>query len=98
MKQANSRNRVSTAKGNPGSKDVDEYLARVPEPARSTLNKIRALIRSAVPPEATETISYRMPTFRYKGPLVGYAAFSNHCGLYPMSPSVIVALKDEQAV
>jgi uncharacterized protein YdhG (YjbR/CyaY superfamily) len=75
--------------------DVDEYLTRVPEPARSTLQRIRAAIRSAVPPEATEAISYRMPTFRYKGPLLGFAAFPNHCGLYPMSPAVIEAFKDE---
>ena len=42
-----------------------EYVAGVPEPARSTLNKIRAAIRSAVPPEATETISYRIPAFKF---------------------------------
>src|SRR5882724_527570 len=76
-------------------KDVDEYLARVPEPARSTLNKIRSVIRSVVPAEATEAISYGMPAFKYKGPLLGYAAFSNHCGLYPMSPPIIETFKDE---
>jgi Domain of unknown function (DU1801) len=54
------------------------------EPARSTLNKIRAAIRSAVPPEATEVISYGIPTFKYKGPLVWFAAFSNHCSLFPL--------------
>ncbi|MGH9659653.1 MAG: iron chaperone, partial [Bryobacteraceae bacterium] len=81
--------------GDRGSADVDEYLAGVPEPARSTLNKIRAAIRSAVPPEATEAISYRMATFNCNGPLLGYAAFSNHCGLYPMSPPVIEAFKNE---
>ncbi|MFN7993587.1 MAG: DUF1801 domain-containing protein [Bryobacteraceae bacterium] len=77
------------------SKDVDEYLAKVPEPARTTLSKVRALIRSAAPPEASEAISYRMPTFRYKGPLLGYAAFPGHCGLYPMNPAVIEAFQDE---
>ena len=95
MKQANSGDRGSATKSNVAPKDVDEYLAGVPEPARSTLNRIRAVIRSAVPPEATEAISYRMPTFKYKGPLLGFAAFPNHCGLYPMSPSVIEAFKDE---
>jgi uncharacterized protein YdhG (YjbR/CyaY superfamily) len=74
---------------------VDEYLAGVPEPARSTLNKVRAAIRSAVPPEATEAIWYRIPTFKYKGPLVGFAAFSNHCSLFPMSASVVEAFKKE---
>ena len=95
MKKANLGDRGSAAKGNVAPKDVEEYLAGVPEPARSTLNRVRAAIRSAVPPEATEAISYRMPTFKYKGPLLGFAAFSNHCGLYPMSPSVMEAFKNE---
>jgi uncharacterized protein YdhG (YjbR/CyaY superfamily) len=77
------------------SEGVDQYLARVPEPARSTLNQIRAVIRSAVPAEATEGISYGMPAFRYKGALLGYAAAANHCGLYPMNPAVIGALQEE---
>jgi uncharacterized protein YdhG (YjbR/CyaY superfamily) len=76
-------------------KDVDEYLAAVPEPARSTLNRVRTAIRSAVPPEAVEAISYRIPTFKYNGPLLGFAAFSNHCSLFPMSSSVVEAFKNE---
>jgi uncharacterized protein YdhG (YjbR/CyaY superfamily) len=75
--------------------NVAEYLAGVPEPARSTLIGIRATIRSIVPPEATETISYGMPTFKYKGALVAYAAFSNHCSLFPMNSSLIAAFKTE---
>jgi len=74
---------------------VEEYLAAVPEPARGTLLKIRATIRAAVPAAATEGISYGMPAFRYKGPLVGYAASMEHCGLYPMNPAVIVQFQDE---
>ena len=95
MKKANSGDRGSAAKSNVAPKGVDEYLAGVPEPARTTLNTVRAAIRSAVPPEATEAISYRIPTFKYKGPLLGFAAFSNHCSLFPMSPSVIEAFKNE---
>jgi uncharacterized protein YdhG (YjbR/CyaY superfamily) len=76
-------------------KDMDEYLAGVPEPARSTLRKIRAMIRTIVPAETTETISYGMPTFKYLGPLVGFAAFSNHCSFFPMNSSLIQAFKDE---
>jgi uncharacterized protein YdhG (YjbR/CyaY superfamily) len=64
-------------------KTVDEYLAIVPEPARTTLTKIRATIRAAAPKEATEGISYGMPMFKYKGMLVGFAAFSKHCSLFP---------------
>jgi uncharacterized protein YdhG (YjbR/CyaY superfamily) len=74
-------------------KNVDEYLAGVPEPARSTLEKVRAVIRSVVPPEATEVISYRIPMFKYKGMLVGFAAFSNHCSLFP--GALPEAFKDE---
>ena len=64
-------------------KTVDEYLALVPEPARSTLVKVRASIRAVSPREATESISYGMPMFKYKGMLVGFAAFSKHCSLFP---------------
>ena len=91
---------VKSRKGSPGNnrkgvpRNVDEYLARVPEPARSTLNRIRAVIRSAVPPAATETMSYGMPAFRYKEVLVWFAAFSDHCSLFPTA-SVIEAYKKE---
>src|SRR2546426_3117229 len=94
MKKVKSGNRGSVAKGAGVPKDVDEYLAGVPESVRGTLNKIRAAIRSAVPPEATEVISYRIPAFKHKGVLVWFAAFSNHCSLFPTA-SVIEAFKNE---
>ena len=74
---------------------VNAYLAKVPEPARSTLEKMRATIRSVVPAEATEGLSYGMPAFRYKGALVGYAAFKKHCSFFPMQASLIDEMKDE---
>jgi len=95
MKKANSGDRGSAAKSNVAPKGVDEYLAGVPGPARTTLNTVRAALRSAVPPEATEAISYRLPTFKYKGPLLGFAAFSNHSSLFPMSLSVMEPFKNE---
>jgi uncharacterized protein YdhG (YjbR/CyaY superfamily) len=65
-------------------KDFDEYLAGVPEPARTTLEKLRGTIRAAVP-EATEAISYGIPTFKYRGkPLVALAAAKDHCSLHLM--------------
>ena len=76
-------------------KDIDEYLAGVPEPARTTLSKVRAVIRSVVPKEAAEAISYGIPTFKYQGSLVAFAAFKNHCSLFPMSKAVIEAFKNE---
>ena len=74
---------------------MDAYLAAVPEPARSTLEKVRAVIRSVVPPETIETISYGMPTFKYKGSLVCFGAFSNHCSFFPMNASLIERFRDE---
>lgn len=78
-----------------GVDGVEEYLAGVPEPARRTLEKVRAAIRSAVPAEATEAIGYGVPTFRYKGGLVGYAAFAKHCSFFPMSLAVMAAFAKE---
>jgi uncharacterized protein YdhG (YjbR/CyaY superfamily) len=95
MKKAKSGNRASSMKRSAIAKNVDEYLAAVPEPARTTLNTIRAVIRSAVPPETTEAITYGIPTFKYKGSLLAFAAFKNHCSLFPMSLAVIDTFKNE---
>ena len=76
-------------------KDIDEYIARVPEPARSTLQKVRASIRAAAPKEATECISYGIPTFDYRGHLIAFAAFKKHCSLFPMSYAVLDRFKEE---
>ena len=74
---------------------VEAYLAKVPEPARSTLGKIRATIMSVVPAETTECLSYGIPAFRYKGGLVAYAAFKNHCSFFPMQASLIDTMKED---
>ena len=72
------------------STDVDSYLAVLPEASRETLQAMRRVVRDEVP-DAVESISYRMPAFKYHGrPLVYMAAFANHCGVYGMS-SVIAA-------
>lgn len=88
------KNSTASRKAPPNS--VDEYLAEVSEPARTTLNKVRAAIRSAVPAEATEAISYGIPTFKYKGSLVAFAAFSKHCSLFPMSYAVIAMFQSQR--
>ena len=77
------------------AKSVDEYLAAVPEPARSTLEKIRKTIRSVVPGETTEVISYRMPAFKYKKIVMWYAAFSSHSQPVPDRQAIIEEFKDE---
>jgi uncharacterized protein YdhG (YjbR/CyaY superfamily) len=86
---------MKKASHRPAPSDIDEYLAGVPEPARTTLQKIRATIRSVVPPGTTEGISYGIPTFKYKGGLVAFAAFKDHCSFFPMGSSVLDAFEKE---
>src|ERR1700683_2994262 len=93
-KRRRSATRGAAAKRSAAPRSVDEYLAGVPEPARSALNKMRAAIRAAVPAEATETISYRMPAFKHKRVLVWFAAFASHCSLFPTA-AVIERFRDE---
>lgn len=72
---------------------IDQYIQAQPEDVREVLAELRETIRRAAP-EATEKISYRMPTFDYFGNLVHFAAFKNHIGFYP-TPSGIEAFRDE---
>jgi uncharacterized protein YdhG (YjbR/CyaY superfamily) len=92
MKKAKSR--PAAAKRRPAEQTVAGYLAGVPEPARTRLSKMRAVIRSVVPPDATETISYQMPAFTHNGVMVWYAAFANHVSLFPTG-AIVEAFKDE---
>ena len=73
---------------------MEDHLAAVPDPARSTLPRVRLAIRPAVPAEAAEVISYGIPAFKYRGSLVWFAAFSSHGSLFP-GASVIKAFKNE---
>jgi uncharacterized protein YdhG (YjbR/CyaY superfamily) len=78
-----------------GPRSVEDYLSQVPEDARAALEKLRKTIKAAAP-DTTETISYQMPTFKYRGrALVGYAAFKNHCSLFPYSTKVMDSYKEE---
>jgi uncharacterized protein YdhG (YjbR/CyaY superfamily) len=74
-------------------KTVDQYLAALPDDARTTLEKVRQTIRAAAP-MATEVISYRMPMYKHHGMVVGFAAFKDHCSLFPGSTAV-ETFKDE---
>jgi uncharacterized protein YdhG (YjbR/CyaY superfamily) len=95
MKKSTARATVPPLTGPGKAADVEAYLAACPEPHRTTLEKMRATIRSAVPKETTEAISYGMPSFRYKGGLVGYAAFKEHCSFFPMSGRLVEEFADE---
>ena len=77
------------------AKTVNEYLAGIPEPSASTLKHIRKVIQSVVPKETTEVISYGIPMFKFRGMLVGYAAFKNHCSLFPTGSGVLDQFGEE---
>ena len=88
-------NRGANAKGKAAPADFAGYLKGVARPARRALNQMRAVIRSAAPPGASETISYGIPAFKHnERVLVWYAAFSDHCSLFPTA-SVIEMLKND---
>ena len=74
---------------------IDAYIAAFPDDVQSILQQIRRTIHDAAP-EATEAISYQMPTFKLHGNLVHFGAFKNHIGFYPV-PSGIEAFQDELA-
>lgn len=104
MKKPKPDARPSPAKTTAPPKTVEAYLAAVPEPVRGTLKKVRAIIketanRAVAPTEITEVISYGIPAFKiegpkYKGIVMWYAAFSDHCSLFP-KVSVIEKFKKE---
>jgi uncharacterized protein YdhG (YjbR/CyaY superfamily) len=61
---------------------IEEYLARLPDDARETVNTVRTTI-GAIVPEAVESISYDIPTYKYRGrPLAYVGAWKDHCALY----------------
>lgn len=73
---------------------IDEYIAEFPPETQSVLKEIRALIKASAP-DATERISYAMPTFDLNGThLVHFAGYKKHIGFYPV-PSGIEAFKEE---
>ena len=74
-------------------KTIDEYIAEQPKEVAVLLEKVRATIKK-VAPEAIETISYAIPTFKLLGNLVHFAAFKNHIGFYP-GASGVEHFKDE---
>ena len=92
--------RATSAAGAPtlravSASEVDEYLDRVEEPKRATLEALRQSILEVVP-EAEQVISYRVPAFRVRGAIVaGFAAFKNHLSYLPFSGSVLGQLGDE---
>jgi len=78
-------------------REIDEYIANVDEPKRSTLSELRRTIVQIIP-DAEQCISYGMPAFRLNGKVVaGFAAFKNHLSYLPHSGSVLSELQDDLA-
>jgi uncharacterized protein YdhG (YjbR/CyaY superfamily) len=76
------------------AESIDNYIAGFPPQTRAALSELRALIKSAAP-EATETISYAIPTFDLNGRhLVHFAGYAKHIGFYPI-PSGMKAFEEE---
>ena len=68
-------------------KSIDEYVQLFPDDLQKKLTELRKVIRNAAP-EATEKISYGMPTFYLYGNLVHFAAYQKHIGFYPGSSGI----------
>lgn len=94
MKKRQTTNRKPSKKTRVAPKTVAEYFSCVPQSSRNTLNKLRSTIRSAVPKSSVEIISYGIPAFKQEHILVWYAAFSNHCSLFPTA-AIIEKFKND---
>ncbi|MCC6616844.1 MAG: DUF1801 domain-containing protein [Anaerolineae bacterium] len=81
------------APSTPKFSTIDEYIATFPDDIQAILQTLRQTIHDAAP-DATEAISYQMPTFKLNGNLVHFAAFKHHIGLYP-TPSATEEFQQE---
>ncbi len=78
-------------------KSVDEYIAAQPEAAQGVLELVRSSIRKAVP-NAEESISYKIPTYKLRGdPVIYFAGWKQHYSLYPATNQIVATFKDDLA-
>ncbi len=75
-------------------KTVDEYLELQEPEIRSALEKLRKTIRSAAP-QAEEIISYQIPSYKYNGALVHFAAFKDHCSFFVVNKQLLKDFEKE---
>lgn len=76
------------------ARTVDEYLQGYPENVQHMLQQLRNTIK-ATAPGAEEVISYQIPTYKYQGPLIHFAAFKKHCSLIGVSKKMLEVFKEE---
>ena len=80
---------------NVSNQDVDDYLAAVPEPQKTTLEGMRATL-AALLPDAEQGIAYGVPCFKVGGKgVAGFGFYTNHCTYFPMSGSITAELADD---
>ena len=87
---------MDTEKSRSQFKNIDDYIAAFPEPVQHKLRELRSVIKESAP-EAEESISYGMPTFKLNGNLVHFAAHKKHIGFY-LPSSVFLAFKEKLSV
>ena len=75
--------------------NVPAYIAGFPRPVQTVLKRVRSIVRKAVR-GADEGISYQIPAYKLHGrPVIYFAAFKEHYSLYPSSPRLVAAFKDQ---
>ncbi|MBL7763069.1 MAG: DUF1801 domain-containing protein, partial [Chitinophagaceae bacterium] len=72
----------------PPAASVDEYLKKLSPGVKAALQQLRKTIKAAAP-QAEEIISYQVPTYKYLGPVVCFAAFPNHCSLFVINKNYL---------
>jgi uncharacterized protein YdhG (YjbR/CyaY superfamily) len=83
--------------GKTAFKSVDGYIAAQPEAVRDLLERVRSIIRKALP-AAEEVISYQIPAYKLHGAAVIYfAGWTQHYSIYPATAPVVAALKEDLA-
>jgi uncharacterized protein YdhG (YjbR/CyaY superfamily) len=79
------------------AKNMDEYIANFPEDVQKMLAEVRTAVKKTAP-DAEETMSYNMPTFKMNGDiLIYFAGWKNHISLYPFSVEMETSFKEATA-
>jgi uncharacterized protein YdhG (YjbR/CyaY superfamily) len=78
----------------PTPNNADEYIAQQPAAFRPILEELRRIILTTVP-QATESISYQLPCYKYHYMLVGIGTNKKYCSFYTMSPGLVKSMQDD---